>query len=140
MQEIFTFLAAHWTLSLALVMVLFFLFIIEVIRLKHNAQRITPLQLTQLINHKNAVVIDLRPADIFAKGHIVGSVSLPLSEYRANPKRIDKFKSRPIALLCAKGLEASKVAASLKEQGFHVHVLSGGIQSWTQAEMPVVKE
>lgn len=140
MQEIFIFLEAHWALSLALAILLFSLFIIELIRLKHSAQRVTPLQLTQLINHKNATVIDLRSADDFAKGHIVGSVTLPLSEYKANPKKLDKFKSKPIVLLCTKALESPKIAASLKAQGFHVHVLGGGIQSWIQAEMPLVKE
>jgi rhodanese-related sulfurtransferase len=140
MQEILIFLEAHWTLSLALVALLFLLFMIELIRLKHSAQRITPLQLTQLINHKNATVIDLRTAEDFAKGHIVGAVSLPLSEYKANPKKLDKFKSKPIVLLCAKGIESPKIAAPLKEQGFHVHVLGGGIQNWIQAEMPVVKD
>ncbi len=140
MQEISIFLQNHWALSLALISVAALLFVIELIRLKTSAQRITPLQLTQLVNHKNATVIDTRPTEAFAKGHIVGAISLPVTELKANIKKMDKYKSKPIVFVCTRGQESIKIASELKSQGFHVHVLGGGMNSWIHAEMPVVKK
>lgn len=139
MQDLSSFLQAHWHLSLAFFGVAFALFILEMLRLKTSAARITPLQLTQLVNHKHATIIDTRSADEYSKGHIAGAVSIPLSELKTNLKKIEKFKAKPLVLVCAKGQESLKLASQLKTQGYHVHVLGGGIQSWISAELPIVK-
>lgn len=140
MQDLLSFLQNHGVLTLALVVILSLLLIVELIRLKHGAERVSPSQLTHLINHKNAVVVDLRPSEAFEKGHIAGALSLPLAEFKKSSKKLDSMKSRPIVIICAKGVESPKIATSLKQKGFNVQVLSGGLQTWTSADMPLVKD
>jgi rhodanese-related sulfurtransferase len=140
MQDLSLFIQSHWTLSLLLGVLLLLLFVVELIRLKRAAQQLSPLQLIQLINHQNAAVIDLRPTAAFAKGHIIGALSLPLPEFKENAKKIDKMKARPVVLVCAKGLDSPKIASLLKNQGFTVHLLKGGIQNWIGADMPLSKD
>lgn len=140
MQDITTFIQSHSALSLAFAVLVALLALVEFIRHKRSAQQVTPIQLTQMINHQHAVVVDIRPTDIFAKGHVIGSQSLPMAELKNNHKKIEKLKTKPIVLVCAKGLDSPKIAATLKTQGYDVHVLGGGINSWISANMPTVKE
>ena len=140
MQDVTLFIQHHSTLGLSLVILSGLLIIVELIRLKLTAARLTPLQLTQLINHQHALVVDLRPADQFAKGHIIDALSLPVSEFKEKSKKIEKMKTRPLVLVCTKGLESPKIAADLKNKGFQVHILGGGISSWVNADLPLVKE
>ena len=139
MQDLTLFIQHHWTLSLLFVVLLFLILIVEFIRLKNKAQQLTPLQATQLINHQNALVVDLRLADQFAKGHIIDSLSLPLAEFKEKSKKIEKMKTRPLILVCTKGFDSPTIATDLKNKGFQVHILGGGLQSWENADLPLVK-
>jgi len=140
MQDLNIFIHQHWQLSSLFALLLVLTFIVEFIRLRWGAARLNPTQITNLINHQNALVLDLRPAASFASGHIIGSMSIPAEEFKDKAKKIEKMKTRPIILVCAKGLESPKIATTLKNQGFHVHILGGGINSWTNADLPLVKE
>ena len=140
MQDIYTFIQHHWTLGISLAVILCLLIVVELVRLKRGVFQVTPFILTQMINHKNALVVDLRPADDFAKGHIIGALSLPASEFKQNFKKLEKMKARALVLVCTKGLESPKIAAELKAKGFHVHVLRGGISGWISADMPLTKQ
>ena len=139
MQEFTIFLQHHWLLSVCFFAVIVVLFIVEAIRQKQSATAVTPSRLTQMINRQDAVVIDLRSEIIFKDGHIIDAQSIPLSELTDKTKKLDKFKSKPIVLVCQSGNDSAKVATGLREKGFDVHILSGGMKSWVDAEMPVVK-
>jgi rhodanese-related sulfurtransferase len=139
MRDIVLFMQHHWQLSLALIVVLIFLVIIEFIRLKKNAVSISPAFVTQLINRQNAVVVDVRNADAFATGHIVDAISIPHQEIMEKQQKLEKFKAQPLVIVCNAGIESAKVATQLKERGYTVYVLGGGIQAWRRAELPLVK-
>lgn len=96
---------------------------------------------TQLINRRNAVVIDLRSADDFTNGHLPSSRNLPFSELEAKIGQFVKNRSNPVLLVCQTGQQSSKAAGIVKNAGFaEVHVLDGGVNAWQQAGMPVVKQ
>ncbi|HTH62354.1 MAG TPA: rhodanese-like domain-containing protein [Paraburkholderia sp.] len=96
---------------------------------------------TQLINRHNAVIIDLRTADDFAKGHLPSARNLPFSELPAKIGQFAKNKSNPVLLVCQSGQQSQKAQRAVKDAGFaEVHVLNGGINAWQQAGMPVVKQ
>lgn len=139
MQDILNFLQTHWQLTATLIAVLALLFIVELIKLKRGANRINPVAATDLINHKNAVIVDTRGAEAFASGHIIGSVSLPVAELLSKNKKIEKLKSQPIVLVCNADHEAQKIATSLQQQGFAIYILGGGIRAWREADLPLVK-
>lgn len=140
MQDILIFISQHWLLTTALVIVLVLLMIVEVIRLKQNTFNISPLQTTQLINHENATVIDIRTTETFKKGHIIGANAISAQEIRENSKKLEKFKTRPLIIVCNAGIESQKIATLLLKQGYNVYSLHGGMRAWSEAEMPIVKE
>lgn len=139
MQDIVLFLQTHWTLSLPLISILLVLTLLEWVRHKQGASQISPARLTQLINHDNAVIVDLRSSDLYKDGHIIGAILLPASELNQNPKKLDAYKTKPIVLVCATGLESPKIAPTLLKEGLNIHVLNGGIRAWREANMPLIK-
>lgn len=140
MQEISTFISNHLALSIGALIVLLFIMGIELIRAKRGAIKISSARATQLINHDNAVVIDIRPTEAYRKGHIIDAQSITASEIINNSKKLEKFKSRPIILVCAAGIESQKIATLLLKRDYNVYSLSGGIRGWMDAQMPLVKE
>ena len=139
MQEIIEFIKHHALLNTALFGVLFVLILLEFIKQKSSASKLSPAQVTNLINHSNASVIDLRPANAYADGHVIGALSVPYSELVSKSKKIEKLKLQPLILVCANGVDSTRAAVTLGKEGFDVRILDGGIRAWRDAEMPLVK-
>lgn len=101
---------------------------------------LSPAQLTQLINRENAHVFDVSPHADFERGHIIGSRNILMSQFGPEQKDVAKAKDQPIALVCRSGQSAAIAAEKLTKAGFtNVSVLEGGMMSWTQADLPVVR-
>lgn len=95
---------------------------------------------TQLINRRNAVVIDLRGGPDYAAGHLPAARHLALDELQAKIGQIAKNKATPVLLVCQTGLQSNKASRIVEAAGYtEVHVLQGGLNAWQQAGMPVVK-
>lgn len=139
MQDIIGFMQQHETLSIMLAIVLVSLLILELIKQKRGGNRLAPAAVTRLMNHENAAILDLRNADAYAAGHILGATSLPIQELESKAKKIEKFKSHPVVLVCATGGDSQRASISLMKKGFKVYVLEGGLRAWRDAEMPITK-
>ncbi len=140
MQDIMLFIQHHLLLNIAFLTILFVLISLEFINQKRNAIKISPAQVTRLINDGRATVIDLRGNALFNQGHIINSRSIPAAELTETPKRLEKLKSGPIVLVCATGMESTRIASLLLKQGIDAQILAGGIQAWSNADMPLTKE
>ncbi|WP_028388145.1 rhodanese-like domain-containing protein [Legionella fairfieldensis] len=138
MGQLGQFIINHWALWLALVGILVFIFINESLAQRKRAKELSPQAAVNLINHDNAVVVDLRETEAFRKGHIIDAILATPDDFSA--QRMDKYKAKPLILVCARGLQSASLAAKLKEQGFlQLFVLAGGIAAWQAAELPLVK-
>ena len=108
---------------------------------KGGRRGVSAAEATQLINRRNAVVLDLRNADEFATGHLPSARNLQFSELQAKLGQFVKNKNNPVLLVCQTGQQSGKAQRIVKEAGFaEVHVLDGGVNAWQQAGMPVVKQ
>jgi rhodanese-related sulfurtransferase len=139
MNDLILFLKQHEMLTIALIAILILLFIVETIRVKLNARRISPLEATQLINHQDAVVVDIRNTEAYRSGHIIGAISLPLSDLEKQYKKLEKYMTKPLIIICATGLESPRAANFLIKNGYNALVHSGGMRAWKEADMPTVK-
>src|SRR5271156_1450240 len=54
------------------------------------------LEVTQLINSRNAVVFDVRDAEAFAKGSVTGARNMPSDMLAKRSGDLAKFKARPV--------------------------------------------
>jgi rhodanese-related sulfurtransferase len=97
-------------------------------------------QATHLINREDALVVDVREANEFAAGHVLGAKNLPLARLDASGADLAKKKERPVIVYCDGGERSAKALATLKKLGFtRVANLSGGLGAWQQAGLPVEK-
>jgi rhodanese-related sulfurtransferase len=110
------------------------------IRRSAGGTSISTLQATLLINQQNALVLDVRETSEFEKGHVLNARNLALGEFEARSAEIDRYKSKPVIVVCENGNRSDKAVAALRKQGFgQVFALSGGIGAWRQAGLPVEK-
>ena len=111
-----------------------------VARLMRPGQEVGPTEAVQLMNRRDAVVIDVRDAADFKSGHITNARHVPESEIEARAKELEKVKSRPIIVSCGRGNRSLNVATRLRKLGFNeVFSLRGGLTAWQQANMPLEK-
>jgi rhodanese-related sulfurtransferase len=109
-------------------------------KLVSGGREVSAQQAVQLINRKDAVVLDVRDAAEFATGHIPNARHMPVAELDQRLKEIEKYKQRPIVVACRSGNRSVAACALLRKQGFaEVFSLKGGIQGWQQANMPIEK-
>ena len=120
---------------------LFSFFLLLFTELRRKAQGITnvePQEAVKLIN-SDAMVLDLRSGESFARGHIVNAKNVPSDELTANRDKYANSGSRPILAVCDAGITSSKAVDKLRKSGVdNVYGLKGGIAAWTQANLPLV--
>lgn len=93
---------------------------------------------TRLINDENPVVVDLRDAAEFAKGHLTNALNIPAAELDGRTAELSA--KRPVLLYCDSGARSGRAASKLKSDGREaVYSLAGGLQGWSGAGMPVVR-
>ena len=127
-------------LSLALVGLTLAIVYNEVARLFVGYKRVSPAQLTALINRDDALLVDVSPLADFEKGHIVGSKSVVMSQFDPENKVLAKVRELPVALVCRSGTSSADAAKRLAKAGFsQVYWLDGGIVSWQQADLPLAR-
>ncbi len=95
---------------------------------------------TRLINHEGALLIDIREADAYARGHILNAVNIPEKEIHKRLGKLASHKDKPVILCCNSGTTTGRAASAMKEAGFtRVSSLKGGIMAWQNAGLPLVK-
>lgn len=138
METYLEFAGNHALLVSALMFSFFLLVFMELRRKAAGITRLEPHEVVRLVN-ADAVVVDLRSADAFARGHIVNAKNIPLDELQAGSDKLDGLKTRPIIAVCDSGTSSTRAVASLRKSGVeNVYDLRGGISAWTQANMPLV--
>ena len=102
---------------------------------------IEPQQATLLINHEDAVVVDVRPMSDFNQGHIVDAVNMPINGFSKELSRLDKHKEKPIIVSCRSGNQSQLACRQLRKAGFDkVFNLRGGVMAWQGANLPLSKK
>ena len=101
---------------------------------------VSPTEAVMLMSRGKPLILDVRDAAEFAAGHIQGAKHIPVAELASRMKEIAKFKDKPVLVHCQKGMRAKPACAILRSQEFkQIHNLQGGLDSWIEAKMPVVK-
>ena len=138
MDRYLEFAGNHPLLVSALVFSFLVLIYTELQRKARGLTNIEPQDAVKLIN-SDAVVIDLRSPEAFARGHIVNAKNIPFEDLQANRDKLTKLAKKPIVTVCDAGMTSTKVVSSLRKTGIdNVYGLKGGINAWTQANLPLV--
>ena len=138
METYLEFAGNHPVLVSALLFSFFMLVFSELRRKSRGLTHVEPQEAVRLINN-DAVVLDIRSPEAFAKGHIVNARNIPLADLDANQEKINKLASRPILAVCDAGMSSTRAVNTLRKSGLEsVYGLKGGIAAWTEASLPLV--
>jgi rhodanese-related sulfurtransferase len=136
MDQYLEFAGNHALLVSALVFSFFVLMFTELRRKAGGLTNVEPQDAVRLIN-ADAAVIDVRSAEAFARGHIVNAKNIPMDELSTNLEKIRKHKS--VITVCDAGITSNQAVNTLRKSGLdNVYNLRGGINGWTQANLPLV--
>lgn len=138
MDKLVEFTGNHTLLVLALMISFFVVVFTELRRKASGLVNVEAIEAVKLINN-DAVVIDLRSADAFSRGHIVSAKNIPSDELDAKMASLESMKSKPIVAVCDAGVTSTKAVNTLRAAGFDsVFGIKGGISGWSQAGLPLV--
>jgi rhodanese-related sulfurtransferase len=99
----------------------------------HGVIEVSPQKAIDLLNHQNALLLDIRPLTDFNDTHCIGAVSV----HNANAK-LEQFKNKPVIVVCNSGRSSITYAKELTAQGFTQALsLAGGIIGWKNADFPL---
>jgi rhodanese-related sulfurtransferase len=94
----------------------------------------------QLINHKNAFVLDVREPDEYKAGHLLNAQLIPLGKLRERIGELKKYKDVPVVVVCRSGNRSGTACVTLGKEGFsQAYNLAGGVMAWQKANLPMQK-
>ncbi len=101
---------------------------------------LTVTEAVMLMSRKQVVVVDVREPDEFKQGHLQGARNIPLSQLANRAAELEKFKDKPVLLVCERGNRTRAAVKIFREKQFSaLHQLKGGMQAWIEAKMPLGK-
>lgn len=138
MDRILEFTSQH-PLLVALLLISFFVLIFSELRRKASGMvAVDPGAAVAMINN-DGIVLDLRNAEAFSKGHIVNAKNIPYDEFDAQSNKVQRWKNKPIIAVCDAGISSTKAVDALRKSGFEsIYSLKGGMTAWGGAGLPVV--
>jgi rhodanese-related sulfurtransferase len=84
----------------------------------------------------DAVLLDVRGPGEWLAGHAPSTINIPMEEV---PSRLDAIDSaRTVICICRSGNRSGRVTAFLRAQGVDAVNMTGGMQAWSLAGLPVV--
>ncbi len=93
-------------------------------------------QAVRLIN-AGAKIVDVRDSRRFEAGHIIDSINIP-SDQLAKDKRLPG-KAKAVIVVCDRGVVSLRSVEELRKAGFeHAYSLRGGVEAWSQDNLPLV--
>jgi rhodanese-related sulfurtransferase len=104
-----------------------------------GSSAVSPADAVRLAN-SGALLLDVRDSKDYEAGHIIDARNLPAAELAAKAETLKKYKEKPVIVYCESGTASGAAARTLREGGFtKVVTLRGGLQSWRQDNLPLVK-
>jgi rhodanese-related sulfurtransferase/DNA-binding transcriptional ArsR family regulator len=94
--------------------------------------------LRRLKRGEDVVVLDVRPAEEFAAGHLAPAISIPLAELRRRLRELPRDKEVVAYCRGPYCAFAHKAVRILEQAGFHARRLEDGLPEWKAAGLPVI--
>lgn len=108
----------------------------------HAGEEPTPVKIEQAEKQlaDGAQLLDVRTPEEWKEGHLDKAKLVTLSkEGFVEKAKAELDPKKPVLVYCKSGGRSAKAAKQLREAGFTVYDLDGGITAWQKAGKPVVK-
>jgi rhodanese-related sulfurtransferase len=138
LHQLSEFVTNHILLVSTFVVILMMLAGTELRRRFGKVKDIAPAEATRLINHENAVMVDMRNDKDYREGHIVNAVHV--TDKNDAAAKLEKYRDRPLIICCRSGNQSQGLSSELSKHGFaSVYNLKGGLHAWQQSGLPLTK-
>ncbi|MAK90300.1 MAG: sulfurtransferase [Oceanospirillaceae bacterium] len=136
MDRLFDFVANHWWL-----VGIWGAFLLALLwdNNRRSGLSVSTSQATRMANSEDAVFVDIRDSKDFNAGHIANAVNIPFSALASRMNELDKYKDKPLILVCKSGQTVNMAGKTLREKGFNAVRMSGGMMEWSNQNLPVVR-
>jgi ArsR family transcriptional regulator len=104
---------------------------------RDNMEAVSRAELVERMKLGLVTILDVRPADEFALGHLPGALNLELSELERRLAKLDR--SKEIVAYCRGPycVLSYEAVARLRARGFKIRRLEDGLPEWRAAGLPV---
>lgn len=96
--------------------------------------------LLQRVRKKLVTVLDVRPAEEYAAGHIPGAINVPVEKLEGFISRLPKRKEVVAYCRGPYCLMSFEAVEKLRQSGFRARRLENGLPEWRAAGLPVTQE
>lgn len=88
---------------------------------------------------KDVQIVDVRTSAEFQKSHIQGAVNLPITHFsKKSIAELSLEKSKPVVTICLSAHRSIPATRRLRQLGYNVKQLGGGMKAWWNKGYPVV--
>ncbi|HSR01274.1 MAG TPA: rhodanese-like domain-containing protein [Methylophilaceae bacterium] len=106
----------------------------------NDVPSVSPNQAADMLNNKEAIILDVRERDERDEEHIEGTLFIPLAQLESRMGELGKYKNNPIIVQCRSGRRSNIAGASLIKAGFKkILNLDGGILEWRKQGLETVR-
>ena len=119
MEQLTAFIANHQMLVMAFLVItglLIWNFISDNLQ---GVKNLLPFEATLLMNHDDALIIDVREESEYKQGHILNSINIPSGMLSDKIGRLEKYRDQPIIISCLSGSRSTQAYKILKDNGFN---------------------
>ena len=130
------FLTQQWILVAALLAVVAMLLMHET---RKSGPSLSPQKAINIVNAEQGVFLDLRDAADYKQGHIVDALHIPSAKLAVRMPELEKFRNKPIVLVCKMGQQSGAAGKQLKANNFDKgYKMTGGMMEWSNLQLPTV--
>lgn len=107
---------------------------------KDSLEPVAHLELLERVRDGLVTVLDVRPQEEYAAGHVSGAINIPLSELE---EHLDELEPGHEVIAYCRGphcILAFEAVARLRERGFTARRLEDGYPEWQAGGMPTEKQ
>lgn len=109
----------------------------------HDRSLLQPISATELIQRLiegNILLLDVRPVEEYAAGHLPDALSIPIAELQT--RLVELPQEREIVAYCRGPycVFADEAVSLLRAHGYHARRLEQGLPDWRALGLPVVSE
>ena len=94
-------------------------------------------ELVRRMKQGDVTVLDVRPSDEFALGHLPGAINLTVDQIARRLRRLDKAQTIVAYCRGAYCVLSFEAVAELRKRGFNVRRLEDGFPEWKAAGLPI---
>jgi rhodanese-related sulfurtransferase len=139
MERLIEFASVHYWLATATVLVAALVIVYEMRARSEGLVSISPQQVILLIN-QGALLLDLRPQEQYAAGHVNGARHMSGDQILKAADTLKKYREKTVVVYDDTGSLGASAVRQLAAQGFtKAFNLRGGLAAWRAENLPLAR-